>query len=395
MKLLCVLLAHFPLSCETARNPALAGRPAVVVEVSGSQKLVLDCSPELDRLQPGLPLQQALSRCGEVELVQADIPHYLSVYDRILDRLGEISPLVEGAALGSAYLGLDGLHLIYPDDDAIVNALHGAVPEGFAPQAGIAGNKFLAGLAARYSPPGGYRGLTGEDTAGFLADLPCDVLPVSPKSLARLYSLGINTLDQVAGLPPGPLQAQFGPEGIVIRELARGHDATPLYPHQTAESFDESLTLASVTASLEPIMAVMESLLNRVFSKIAATGKGIRSLTLWTRTWDARQWEKSIRFKEPAMDARAAVFRIRHTLEDFSQPGPVEQAGIRITRLGYPGGRQNSLLTEVRAGHNLKEDIRQLELRLGGPQVYQVKEMEPWSRIPERRYALTPSSSGR
>jgi DNA polymerase-4/protein ImuB len=34
------------------------------------------------------------------------------------------------------------------------------------------------------------------------------------------------------------------------------------------------------------------------------------------------------------------------------------------------------------------EDIRQLELRLGNPQIYKVQEVEPWSRMPERRYVL-------
>jgi DNA polymerase-4/protein ImuB len=33
-----------------------------------------------------------------------------------------------------------------------------------------------------------------------------------------------------------------------------------------------------------------------------------------------------------------------------------------------------------------------LEFRLGGPQLYRIKEVEPWSRIPERRYALIPLS---
>jgi DNA polymerase-4 len=78
-------------------------------------------------------------------------------------------------------------------------------------------------------------------------------------------------------------------------------------------------------------------------------------------------------------------------LENFPQPGPVEQAGIRVTRLGYPRGRQNSLFSEVRGRNNLIEDIRQLELRQGNPQVFKIKEVEPWSRIPERRYALIPT----
>ena len=91
------------------------------------------------------------------------------------------------------------------------------------------------------------------------------------------------------------------------------------------------------------------------------------------------------------MDIQAAVSRVRRVMENFPQPGPVEEMGIRITRLGYPRGRQKSLFREVRGRDNLLEDIHQLELRQGNPQVFMVKEVEPWSRIPERRYALTPT----
>ena len=42
---------------------------------------------------------------------------------------------------------------------------------------------------------------------------------------------------------------------------------------------------------------------------------------------------------------------------------------------------------------NLKEALRQLQARLGAqPPIYQVREVEPWSRIPERRQVLVPFS---
>ncbi|HJX13018.1 MAG TPA: hypothetical protein VJ377_05755 [Dehalococcoidales bacterium] len=390
MRVLCVLLPHFPWRCEVRDNPALEGRPTVVTYASGSQKLVLDHSPDLDGLRPGMPLQSALARHGEVELRHADVPRYWSVFNGILDALERISPLVEGADLGCAYIGVDGLHLIYPDDAALVGAVRESIPEIFAPLVGIAGNKFLACLVARRSPPGGHQALTGE-AGSFLRDLPGDVLPVSARSRERLRDFGLRTLGQVAALPPGPFQSQFGPEGRKIWELANGRDDTPLYPRLAEQAIEESAALPSVTVSLEAILVAVETLLARVFGRIGPAGRGIRGLKLWTRTWGAAHWERRIQFKEPAMDVKSAVSRIKRILEDYPQPGPVEQVGLGITGLGYPRGRQKSLFSEIRARDHLLDDIRQLEFRLGNPQVYKVKEIEPWSRIPERRYALTPT----
>ncbi len=389
MRLLCVIVPHFYWRCEVLRNRDLEGREVVITRASGSQKAVMDHSPDMDDLETGMTLQQALSRHGQAVLLHADVHHYRTVFNGILDGLETVSPLVEGAEPGLAYVGIDGLHLLYPDDDALEKAVRSVIPDTFEPLLGFAGNKFLAYLAARRCPPGGRRVVAG-DIDDFLKDLPCDALPVSAKSRNKLREFGITTLRQVAELPPGPMQSQFGPEGERIWELARGIDGTPLRPRLMEETIEENVTL-SVTVSLEAILAACHGMLGRVFDRTRNSGLGITSLTVWTRTWNAEEWERTIKFKDPAMDLKTAVGRVKRMLEDYPQPGPVEQVGIRVDRLGYPAGRQRSLFPDLRARDHLMNDIRQLELRLGNPQVYTLKEVEPWSRIPERRYALTPT----
>ncbi len=391
MKILCVMVPHFPWRCEALRQPTLDGRPTLITYTSGSRRLVLDYSPALEGLQWDIPVQQALARRGEVGLLPADTPYYRSVFTGLLDKLEGISPIVEGTELGCVYIGVDGLQIIYLDDEAIIEAVFGVIPEAFAPQIGLAGNKFLAYLTARNCPPGGYRILTG-DVFAFLQDLSVDVLPVSMKSREKLHDFGLHTLGQVAALPPGPMLSQFGTEGKRIYELVRGCDDTPLYPRMMTETIYESLALSSVTVSLQAVLVALESLLVGVFARLVRNGLGIRCLTVWTHTWNSEHWERTVQFKEPAMDTKAVITRLERVMEDYPQPGPVEQVGVNITRLGYPRGRQKSLFSEVRAQDGLSEDIRQLELRLGSPQVYKLQEVEPWSRIPERRYTLAPTN---
>lgn len=390
MRILCVLLPHFPFKCELLRHPDLQ-RSAVVTYAVGSQKLVLDYSPELQGLQRDMLLQQALSLHGEIELIHADVPHYWSVFNEILNALETRSPLVEGSDLGDIYIGLDGLQLIYPNNDSLISAIREAIPGTFDARLGIAGGKFQAYLAALYSPPGGYKTLTG-DIDSFLRDLPCDVLPISIRSKNRLHEFGLHTLGQVASLLPGPLQAQFGPEGKRIWELATGYDSTPLYPRLTEEIIEESTTLPSVTVSLDVMLMAVESMLSHAFGRLAPRGMGISRINLWTRTWVSEHWERTIHFKEPALNTKTAMSRIKQIIENSPQLGPVEMLGMKITGLSRQHGRQKSLFSEVRAQDHLLNDIRQLEFRLGGPQLFRMKEVEPWSRIPERRHALTPLS---
>ncbi len=389
MKFLCVLLSHFPLGCEIRRHPDVKGCPVIITQTIGSQKLVLDYSPGLEGLQPDMPLQQALSRYAESKLIQADTPHYSSIFNKILDLLEKTCPLVEGFDLGQTYLGLDGMQLIYPDDDVLVKSVRKSIPESFTVQMGIANGKFLAYLAALHSLPGNYQTLSG-NFKSFLHDLSCDVLPISMKSKSKLHSFGIRTLGQIASLPVGPLQSQFGPEGKLISELAQGYDNTPLYPRFMEENIEESTSLSSVTVSLEAILITAESLMAKIFARDSLKGRGIRSLTFWTQSWGSGHWKHIIQFKEPAMDIRSTLPRIKQFIENYPQPGPVEQVGVKVTGLGYRNGKQNSLFSEIRARDHLLDDIKQLEFRLGSHQVFKIKEVEPWSRIPERRYTLIP-----
>ncbi len=186
MKVLCVLIPHFPLKCEILRNRDLQNRQVILTRVAGTKKLVLDYTPELAGLQEGMPLQQELSRYGEATLLQADIPYYRSEFNQILDLLGKKSPLVEEAGPGLAYLGADGLELIYPDDNMLAICIQKELPAALDTRIGIASGKFPAYLAALYSQPGNYRILKDGDTA-FLADLPCDLLPISLKIKRKLY----------------------------------------------------------------------------------------------------------------------------------------------------------------------------------------------------------------
>ena len=348
-------------------------------------------------------------------MIQADIPYYWSVFNGILDRLEKKSPLIEGSELGCIYIGLDGLQLLYKNDEALIESVREVIPEVFKARMGIAEGKFMAYLIAQYADDKNdatqtapnlkqSSGLPSQhhnkdihnsrtfssNIMAFLKDLPYEVLPVSAKSKRKMQDYGIRTLGQLTKLAQGPLQAQFGPEGKRILELSSGHDDTPLFPRSMQETIEESTTLSSVTVSLENIQAAIEGLLSHTFAKEILKGKGIRSLILWTRGWNGEHWERSLQFKEPAIETKSVISRVSLVLESYPQPGPVEQLGIRITRLGFGDGRQRSLFSEARAKDHLMEDIKQLNLRLGDHQVFKVEEIEPWSRMPERRYSLTP-----
>ena len=387
MHVACVLIDHFPFKLEASRDPRLADRQAIIFQRSGARRTVLDVSPGAEHVTPGMPLQEARARRKDAALVEADTGYYQSVFGRILVRLGGVSPVVDAADLGCAYVGLDGLEKMYGGQARLINALLQSVPQHLEPRLGVSQGRFSAYLAATCAEPGGaYK--TPAKLKDFIAPFPVDVLPVPWKIKAGLHSFGLDTLGQIARRPLGPIQAQFGTVGAIVWRLAHGSDETPLIPLRPEPVVSASLVFPMPTATLGPLLTAIETLLSRIFSKPEMRGRFARTALLECHILNRPSWQRRFIFKTPAGDKSSAYAVIKGMLDNLSLPGPFEEVRLTLKDLTGEVGRQESLFQDVRRREQLRETITQLMVSQGHNPMYQVREMEPWSRIPERRRAL-------
>ena len=362
----------------------------IITESYGSKELVLDSSSEARGVISGMSLQEAVSRCKDTVLLQADVPYYESAFDALLHSLEQRSPLVEKAELGCAYVGLNGLEAMYGGEARLIAALLQAAPREFNPRIGVAAGKFPAYIAAVTSS-GGRATRVPEDVAGFLKEFSVDLLPLSWNNKSRLHGFGLHTLGQLAALSVGPLQAQLKAEGRRAWELASGIDYSPLLPYQREEVVTEFLAFPSPTVTRLAVLTAIETLLGRAFTRPQIRGKYVRTATIESQVFRHPPWARQFAFKEALGSKEKALFALKSRLDTLALPGPLED--MKLTLAGFTGesGIQSSLFSDVRKREQLREMIRQLEALLGcKPPIYQVRDVEPWSRIPERRQALVP-----
>ena len=116
----CMLVTHLPVKAEVRRYPQLRGKPVIIIESYGSKDLVLDSSAEAHGVRSGMPLAEAISRCKEASLIQADAPYYNVTFDNLIKALELRSPVVEKDGLGCAYVGLEGLDLMYGGEARVI-----------------------------------------------------------------------------------------------------------------------------------------------------------------------------------------------------------------------------------------------------------------------------------
>jgi impB/mucB/samB family len=390
MKIACVLVTHLPVNAELQRRPELKGKPVIIAEGNSSKQVVLDSSPEARGVASGMTLQEALSRSKDAVLLEADAAYYQAVFADILHYLELRSPLVEKAELGCLYVGLDGLEAMYGGEARLIAAVLQAVPQDFNPRVGVANGKFPAYLVAMTSSSGQATQVP-DAVAGFLKDFSVDLLPLSWEDKTRLHQFGLHTLGQVATLSVGPMQAQFGPTGKRVWELAQGIDHSPLLPAPHQELVRESLTFPSPTLTLNAILTATDTLLIRAFARPEVSGRYVRSIILEGQIPRHAPWVRQFAFKDAVGNKDRALFVIKNALESVTFDGPLEDLTLTLLGLTGESGIQSSLLSDVRKHNQLREAVRQLEARMGfKPPIYQVRDMEPWSRIPERRQVLIP-----
>ena len=387
MSVACVLISHLLVKIELLRQPALKGKTVLIVEQSGTRKTVIDRSPSVNEIEVGMPLEKALSLRPDAALIEADMPLYRERWNSVLDSLEQRSPVVEDVGLGLAYVDLRGLEKLYGGEAGIIKAVMDAVSQIYRPQVGVAGGKFPAYVAALQAESlGAVR--APEDAAAFLAEMPIMHLPTSWKIKERLLDFGLDLMGSIARLPFNTMQGEFGKEGARLWQLANGLDYTPLMSRQHEETFVREVAFATPTVSLPAILVVLESLLTRAFTG-SLRGRFAKVALLEGCADNGSTWSKRIGFREPVGSCDRAMFVLRSRLDNLALPGPLETLSLTLSGINGEAGRQESLFPEVRHLARLDDSIRELRFRLGQqPPIYRVREVEPWSRIPERRRAL-------
>ena len=100
-------------------------------------------------------------------------------------------------------------------------------------------------------------------------------------------------------------------------------------------------------------------------------------------------WSKTIVFKDSVKNAEKAIFAINTAMSNTILSEEIEDIRITFSAISNESGKQYSMLPNIRSQEQLREAMFQLSKRLRTkPPIYKIKDLEPWSRIPERRQAL-------
>ena len=260
-------------------------------------------------VRPGMPMGKARRRCASLIALPGHFDLYEQFFQDILTLCQEETPLVEPAAVGSAYLDLTGTaalrrreHLRRTVEDWLRLSI----------SAGIGANKTVARIAARLRKPASQITVPPGGERAFLAPLLIDWLPgVGLQSQSTLEVAGILTIGQLACAPLGALQMVLGRDAPALQRRAQGVDEEPVGVKPAAARIErESVEFPEDVWDEAFLLATLMTLLDRLMARLRARGAAVRRLTLALRYTDREESERSITLAEPTnleTDFRASL----------------------------------------------------------------------------------------
>jgi DNA polymerase-4/protein ImuB len=393
----CVWIPLFPLRCEEARHEGLAAYPTALLAPDTTRKLwQVSSLARHTGVKPGMTVSQAIGLCSSLRLIEPDPVHYDDCFARMLAGLNEISPVVESAELGLAYVGTDGLKGIFGGPQQIIDAIRLTVgrSDGRTVRLGYGLGKFVAWVAATRSKPDDavIVPLGGENS--FLASQPISVLPLDSDTHRRLRQLGIRTLGALASLPEEAITAQFGAMGRRLWRLAAGRVAEPVAGRVAPEPIVAALTFFTPVGERELLAHALDQLIARALKHPRRIGWRVHAVRLRADLEGSSSWLAAILLKDPTADSARIAAPLKTRLEQSPPTGGVERLVLEFTAFA-PGTSELQLFARdaqaaARAGQQraLQSAAREIRMRVKRSSLYHIIEVQPWSRLPERRYAL-------
>ncbi|MEW5938760.1 MAG: DNA polymerase IV [Chloroflexota bacterium] len=424
-------LDAFFCAVEETRTPSLRGKAFAVGGRPDERGVVSSCSYPARALgvRSAMPTSRALRLCPGLIIVPPRHRLYSEVSKQVMEKLGGLTPLLEQISIDEAFLDLSDLR---GSPERIARDLQAGIRDelGLSSSIGIASNKLVAKIATEVgkkaalnrgssSRAAAYRdpqrcpepvegskdesagpSASGLDTAStsarptrpsppaappfaltivppgeeeaFLAPLPADMLwGVGPKTAARLASLGLHTIGDIASWPESNLISLFGENGRDLSRHARGIDERPVATEHETKSISQEVTFSRDVRddkTLEKTLREQSAEVAKQLRKNDLAGKTVKLKLRWP---DFTTLTRQSTLPQPSDQEAEIVSAALALLRSVRRSGqPVRLIGVGVSGLGPPV-RQLSLWDDGgEKSRKLQEAVDALQERYGAEAIH-------------------------
>lgn len=342
----------FYASVEQLDDPSLKGK-CVIVGGTSHRGVVSTASYEARRYGVGsaMPMAEARRRCPHAVFLRPRGERYAQISARIMEAFGTMSPLVEPLSLDEAFIDMTGTDRLFGDEHRMAMEIKKRVREatgGLTVSVGISTTKFVAKVASDVQKPDGITIVPGDRVLEFLYPLPVSRLwGVGKKTLAVLETLGLRTIEDVAGADPDLLKRRLGSQGEHIRLLARGQDPREVIPEHDARSIGTEYTLDRDVTGPDQIRPHIRRAAEKVARRLRKNRLEASGVRVKLKTATFRLITRQARLVPPTDTFHAIEDGAVRLLDEFDLDQPFRLVGVAAFHLTSTGaGSQTELFQD-------------------------------------------------
>ncbi len=348
-------LDAFYCAVEEQRDDSLRGKAFAVGGRPEERGVVASCSyaARLSGVRSATPMAQAVRLCPGLVIVPPDFQAYHDSSEKVMERLRELTPLVEQISIDEAFLDVSGVR---QSGEAIARRLQSSVRDdvGLPCSLGVATSKLVAKIATEVGkstaaagrPPNAVTVVPPGEEASFLAPLPIRMLwGVGPKMAERLSQLGVATIGDLARLSERQLTSRLGQVGYDLARRARGIDDRPVATEHEVKSISQEITFPHDLRDGDRLRSTLRELADGVGRQLRKGGLVGRTVRLKLRWSDFTTLTRQLTLRQ-ATDRDDVIGDSVVRLFDatWRRARPVRLLGVAVSNLG--GRRQQLLLWE-------------------------------------------------
>jgi DNA polymerase IV len=376
-------LDAFYCAVEETYQPELRGKPFAVGGKPEERGVVASCSYAARRMgvRSAMPMGKALRLCSSMIIVPMRHHLYSEVSRQVMERLHDLTPLVEQISIDEAFLDISDA---VEAPETVAQRLQSRIRDELQLPCsiGIASNKLVAKIATEVGkslalreikekgevkPPNALTVVPSGEEATFLAPLPADMLwGVGPKTSARLTELGIYTIGDLAKWPESELIRMFGENGRDLSIHSKGIDERPIATEHETKSISQEITYSKDVrddAVLQKTLREMSVEVGKQLRRNNLAGKTVKLKLRWPDfTTVTRQTTLTNPTDQDDEIERVALELLRTIRKPFQA---VRLIGVGVTGLGQPIRQLGLWDTDSEKERRLQEVVDELQEKYG------------------------------
>lgn len=283
------------------------------------------------------PIQSALRKCPTLAIFPANHQLYHRCSEAFLKLLRQYTPDIQQLSVDECFLDFTPIAHLYESPIAFAGMIQNQITEqlGFTVNIGIAPNRLLAKMASDFTKPNRIHTLYPEEIPAKMWPLPVeDLYMVGKSSSARLRSLGIRTIGELAHTDINYLITEFKSHGKQMWEYANGiADDTIQSVEPERKGVGNSTTVSHDLTTREEACHVLRSLADSVSRRLREQEQLAQTICVEIKYNDFTSVSHQMGLFSPTNLSEEIYSQACKLFDELWNHRPIRLLGIRSTKL--------------------------------------------------------------